>query len=949
MFMSPLEKNKDVILIKGARVHNLKNLTVAIPKNKLVVICGVSGSGKSSLAFDTIFAEGQRRYVESLSSYARQFLGMMKKPELESIEGLSPAIAIEQKNISANPRSTVGTVTEIYDHLRLLFARIGRPHCARCSRPIRRQSVAQITSNILDLPKRVEIVILAPLIRGKKGEHREVLGLIESQGFLRIRINGEYRQIEDVLKEGLDRYRSHTVEVVVDRLILRQKIALEDKERIIDSIETALKIGSGVLSVHIPETDQALVYSEKFSCLQCGTGIAEIEPRTFSFNSPYGACSGCSGLGEVIDFAVDQIIPNPKLSIAEGAIKPWMTASHRVGRQGWYWMLLSELAQKEGFSLHSPFCELPDRIQRKIIFGDDAFEGVIVNLKRRYQQTESEGTRQEIEKYTIMQTCRDCQGTRLKKESRSITVLGRSITDLSSQSIKELHRLFNNSWTRLAGAKLTSSEQKIAQPIVREIGLRLRFLTKVGLEYLTLDRRAGTLAGGEAQRIKLATQIGSGLSGVIYILDEPSIGLHQRDQSRLIATLKSLRDLQNTVIVVEHDRQTIENADWVVEIGPGSGRSGGRVVFSGTHKDLLKKDTITGRYLAAGKNTLGKPSHQDDIKALRGRPVLEVIGAREHNLKNINARIPLGCFICVSGVSGSGKSTLVHDILARALNKHFYRSRQRPGKHKLLKGIEHLDRIIEVDQSPIGRTPRSNPATYTGLFAQVRELFSQTSRARARGFRPGRFSFNVKGGRCEECQGEGQKTIEMQFMAPVNIECEVCHGTRYRQDVLEITYRGNNIAQILEMSVEEALEFFTLIPPIKRRLQTLKEVGLEYIALGQSATTLSGGEAQRIKLARELAKTSTGRTLYILDEPTTGLHFAEVTKLTSILRRLVEKGNTVIVIEHNLDLIASCDWIIDLGPEGGDDGGRIVAEGPPAKVANHFASHTGHFLKQYFN
>ncbi|MBI2587744.1 excinuclease ABC subunit UvrA [Candidatus Azambacteria bacterium] len=921
----------NIIKIRGARVHNLKNIDVDIPRGKLVVITGISGSGKSSLAFDTLYAEAERRFVESLSAYARQFLGLSDKPDVEKIEGLPPAISIDQKSVSKNPRSTVGTITEIYDYLRLLFARIGTPHCPECGRPVRKQSATQMTDEILKLSKGTDVVILGPLVRDRKGEHKGILQEVEHAGFLRVRFDGVIHKVEEAQKLTVDKMKKHNVEVVVDRFTIEKDL---ERARVADSVETALKMGDGITIVNTKGGDT--IFSERYACPHCHMSLPDIEPRTFSFNSPHGACPDCTGIGSKTEVASELVIPNPRLTLEQGAIKPWMSASHRVGRQGWFWWMLEELALRHGFSLSTPVKDLPKRVVDLVLYGDGKFEGVIGNLERKWRETDSDFVRKEIEQYMVVKTCETCQGKRLRPEALAVKIAGVSIDRIVEMSIEEAKKFFEK-----FASSLTSTQQKIAGPILKEVSRRLQFLLDVGLDYLTLHRESTTLAGGEAQRIRLATQIGSGLVGVLYILDEPSIGLHARDQGRLIRTLKDLRDLGNTVLVVEHDPQTIHAADWVIDVGPGAGEHGGKVVFTGTSKQLLKAPTLTGEYLSGRKRVevMGNSSsrHSDS---------LIIHGAAEHNLKNIDVKIPLGKFVCITGVSGSGKSTLMNDILATALLKQFYRAKEIPGKHKKIEGAEHLDKVVIVDQSPIGRTPRSNPATYTGAFTPIRDVFAKTHLARMRGYSAGRFSFNVKGGRCEVCEGQGVKKIEMYFLPDVYVECEECHGTRYNKEALEIEYRGKNIAQVLEMSIAEALTFFEAIPAIKDKLQTLEDIGLGYMRLGQPAPELSGGEAQRVKLATELSKRATGRTLYILDEPTTGLHYDDVKKLLLVLRSLVDRGNSVLVIEHNLDVVKNADWIIDLGPEGGEKGGEVIAEGTPEGVAKLKSSFTGQYLKK---
>ncbi|MEK7542570.1 MAG: excinuclease ABC subunit UvrA [Patescibacteria group bacterium] len=930
--------DSEVIKIRGARVHNLKNIDVNIPKGKLVVITGLSGSGKSSLAFDTLYAEGQRRYVESLSAYARLFLGVMDQPDVESIEGISPAIAIDQRKGSHNPRSTVGTITEIYDYLRLLFARIGVPHCPKCGKEVKRQNVSQIAEQVMKLPGDTEIMILGPVVRARKGEHRGIVEEVQKAGFIRVRQDGVVHRVEEVLDKELDRKKKHSIEVVVDRLVVENDI---DRTRLSDSLETALKLGKGIVIIGITGKSD-MVFSEHFACEECGISLPAIEPRLFSFNSPFGACPSCQGLGEKLEVDPNLVIPNPNLSIAEGAIFPWAKASHKIGRQGFFWWRLEELGEEHGFSLRASVKDLDKKALDMVLYGLGGFEGVIPWMERRYHETDSEYAREEIEQYMVEKQCEVCKGKRLKPEVLAVTVAGKSIDEVVCSSIEGARVFFQD-----LAKHLKEHEKKVATPIGKEILNRLQFLIDVGLEYLTLARKAGTLAGGEEQRIRLATQIGSRLSGVLYILDEPSIGLHSRDQHRLIKTLEQLRDIGNTVIVVEHDPQTIRASDWVIDIGPGAGKHGGRVIFQGTPKGLMKSNTLTGEYLSGRKVVKipnPKPQISNKSQVLKSQ-FLIIKGAREHNLKNIDVKVPLGKFVCVTGVSGSGKSSLVNDILAKALLKKFYRAKDEPGLHKEIIGVNQLDKVVLVDQSPIGRTPRSNPATYTGVFSHIRDLFVKTKEARIRGYEAGRFSFNVKGGRCEACEGQGLKKIEMYFLPDVYVECEECQGKRYNKEALEILYKDKNIADVLSMTVEEALEFFKHIPPIAGKLKTLNDVGLSYIELGQPAPSLSGGEAQRVKLATELSKKATGKTLYMLDEPTTGLHFDDVRKLLHVLAELVAKGNTVVTIEHNLDFIASTDWIIDLGPEGGEKGGFIVAEGTPKDIAKNKKSYTAQYLK----
>ncbi|MCX7918682.1 MAG: excinuclease ABC subunit UvrA [bacterium] len=979
---------KDKIIIKGAREHNLKNIDLVLPRNKLIVITGISGSGKSSLAFDTIYAEGQRRYVESLSAYARQFLEQMDKPEVEFIEGLSPAISIEQKSVSKNPRSTVGTVTEIYDYLRLLYARIGKPHCPSCGKPISRQSAEQIIENILSFPAETKFIILAPLIRGRKGEYKKLFDDVRRQGFVRVRVDGQIRDVHESI--DLDKFKKHDIEVVVDRLVSpaeqqteRQPsqgkmlegrssdVGMNYRKRVADSIETALKLGNGIVYIQIIKNEKAneqkdetvfshplLIYSEHLACLDCGISFPELEPRMFSFNSPHGACPACHGLGTSTNLDPELIVPDQNKSIREGAIVPWSHiaayySSGNTGLGGYYYRILEDIAQEYNINLNAPFRTLSDREKKIILYGKDGdnyvrhpgkrfweneFEGVIPHLERRFQETESEYIRHEIFRFMAEQPCPVCKGQRLKPEILAVKISNYSIMDLCSLSVKSALSFF----TQLS---LPEKEQQIAARILKEIKSRLGFLVDVGLDYLTLNRSAASLAGGEAQRIRLATQIGSQLVGVLYILDEPSIGLHQRDNRRLLSTLCSLRDLGNTVIVVEHDEETIRTADWVVDLGPGAGKHGGYIVASGPPEKIMQtRNSVTGKYLSRKLSVpIPKTRRRGSDK------YLEIIGARANNLKKINVKFPLGVFICITGVSGSGKSTLLNDILYRALAQHFYQAREKPGSFDRILGLEHIDKVINVDQSPIGRTPRSNPATYVGVWSDIRALFAQVPESRVRGYKPGRFSFNVKGGRCDNCSGDGMLQIEMHFLPDVYVQCEVCRGKRFNQETLSIRYKGKNIAEVLEMTVEDALDFFANIPGIKRQLQTLFDVGLGYIQLGQSATTLSGGEAQRVKLAAELTKRSTGKTVYILDEPTTGLHFADVQKLLDVLNRLVNAGNTVMVIEHNLDVIKTADYLIDLGPEGGDAGGQVVAIGTPEEVAAVPQSYTGRFLKQILN
>ncbi|KPJ73392.1 excinuclease ABC subunit A [Parcubacteria bacterium DG_74_1] len=938
---------ENYIKIRGARVHNLKNIDVDIPKDKLVVITGISGSGKSSLAFDTLYAEGQRRYVESLSAYARQFLGVMDKPDVDKIEGISPAISIDQRKAAHNPRSTVGTITEIYDYLRLLFARVGKPHCPECGRPISRQTIDQITEQILKLPKNAEITILGPVIKNRKGEHRGILEEIQRSGFVRVRVDSIVYRTEEALGENLDRKKKHNIEVVVDRLILEKEL---DKSRLVDSLETALKLGKGIVVIEekIKKKKQKtndLVFSEHFACEECGISLPELEPRLFSFNSPYGACPACQGLGEKLEVDPKLVIPNPNLTIAEGAIFPWAHASHKVGRQGFFWWKLEALAEEENIDLNAPVKDLSKEKLNAILYGRSDFEGVIPWLERRYHETDSDYAREEIEQYMIEKECEVCKGKRLKPEALAVKVAEKSIDQIVEMEIDKVKDFFEKT-------SLKQSEHKVALPIIKEIINRLQFLIDVGLGYLTINRKAATLAGGEEQRIRLATQIGSRLTGVLYILDEPSIGLHARDQGRLIETLKKLRDLGNTVVLTEHDPQTILwGADWVIDIGPGAGKKGGRVIFEGTPKKLLGSNTLTGQYLSGKKRVEitrqnSKSKTQDSKIQSEIQNYLIIKGAKEHNLKNIDVKIPLGRFVCLTGVSGSGKSSLMNDILARALMKKFYKSKEEPGKYETILGTENLNKVVLVDQSPIGRTPRSNPVTYTGAFSYIRGLFSRTKEARIRGYSPGRFSFNVKGGRCEACEGQGVKKIEMYFLPDIYVQCSECKGKRFNSETLTVEYKGKNITDILEMTVEEALEFFKNIPGLFQKLKTLNDVGLGYLELGQSAPSLSGGEAQRVKLATELSKKGTGRTLYILDEPTTGLHLDDIKKLIFVLKGLVDKKNTVLVTEHNLSVIRNADFCIDLGPEGGGKGGEVVIQGSPLEIAKNRKSYTGKYLRE---
>ncbi|MEW6604808.1 MAG: excinuclease ABC subunit UvrA [Thermoproteota archaeon] len=936
----------DKIIIRGARQHNLKNINVEIPKNKLVVITGLSGSGKSTLAFDTIYAEGQRRYVESLSAYARQFLELMDKPDVDSIDGLSPAISIQQKTTSKNPRSTVGTVTEIYDYLRLLFARIGIPHCPKCGRKIASQSADSITESVIRSAQGKNVMVLGPVIQAKKGTYEKLFDQLKQDGFSRIRLDGEITKLDDEEEKPqyprLDKQKKHTIEVIVDRL----RPSAEEKSRLFDSIQSALKVGNGVVIISADGKDT--MYSQRNACPHCGISLGDLEPRTFSFNSPFGACSECNGLGIKIEFDPDLIIPDKSKSILDGAIKPW-TGHFATFRSA----MLRDVGKKFGFDLATPISKMKPEQVKVILYGTDesihykyesrysdskweyrgTFEGVIPNLDRIYRETESESKREDLMQFMRERPCERCNGRRLREEALAVKIQDRSIMEVCDLSIDECNRFFQT-------LALSETERYIARTILKEIISRLEFLRNVGLNYLTLNRMTATLSGGESQRIRLATQIGSNLTGVLYVLDEPTIGLHQRDNARLIDTLKKLRDLDNTLVVVEHDEEVIRSSDWIIDIGPGAGIHGGAIVASGQLQDIMANpDSVTGAFLRGDQ--LVSHAHQ------RRKPAkwLTVHGARENNLKSINVRFPLGCMTVVTGVSGSGKSTLVNDILFRALAQHFFDVKDRPGKHDKISGLEQIDKVIGIDQSPIGRTPRSNAATYVNAFTPIRELFAKTSQAREMGYKAGRFSFNVSEGRCEACEGGGVKKIEMQFLPDVYVTCDECKGRRYNSETLLIKYKGKTISDVLDMTVEEALSFFSNIPAITKKLQTLNDVGLGYLRLGQPATTLSGGEAQRIKLASELARRDTGKTVYILDEPTTGLHFADVSKLLNVLKRLVDLGNTIIVIEHNLDVIASADWIIDLGPEGGEAGGRIVAEGTPEQVAENQSSYTGKYLK----
>jgi excinuclease ABC subunit A len=933
----------DQLIVSGAREHNLKDITVAIPRGSLTVITGLSGSGKSSLAFDTIYAEGQRRYVESLSAYARQFLGQMDKPDVDSIEGLSPAISIDQKTTSRNPRSTVGTVTEIYDYLRLLWARIGHPHCHICGRPITGQSAEQIIDQVMELPESTRFMVLAPIVRGRKGEYGKQLEELRAEGFTRVKVDGELKRLDDPIT--LDKKYKHDIAVVVDRLVMKGEL----RKRLADSIETAVALADGLVEIELVDTNEIQTYSEKFACPVHGPSLVELEPRIFSFNSPHGACPRCTGLGSQMEIDPELVVPDPTLSVGEGAIAPWAASA-----SDYYEQLIQSISERYDVDLETPWEELAETEQDFFLYGTNGdrvqisyrnrfgrrrsyatnFEGIVPNLERRYRETESDVAREKIEEYMTLRPCPECKGARLKPESRAVLINDTPLHEFTALSARRaLH------WVK--SLELSDHDYRISRLVLREIEERLQFLDNVGVGYLSMNRAAATLSGGEAQRIRLATQIGSSLVGVLYILDEPSIGLHQRDNEKLIATLERLRDLGNTVLVVEHDEGTMRAADHLVDMGPAAGEHGGHVVAQGTAAEIAKiPDSLTGQFLAGTRRI--------DVPKKRRTPsgYVSIKGASEHNLQKIDVDIPLGVLCCVTGVSGSGKSTLVNEVLYKAVGNRLHRTRQRAGAHKRITGLDQLDKIISVDQSPIGRTPRSNPATYIGLFDQIRDLFSKTQEARARGYKPGRFSFNVKGGRCEVCRGDGQIKIEMHFLPDVYVPCEQCHGKRYNRETLEVRFKGKTIADVLEMPIEEALEFFAHIPKIRRRVETLNDVGLGYMRLGQPATTLSGGEAQRVKLAAELCKVATGRTLYILDEPTTGLHFADTQRLLEVLDRLVEAGNTIVVIEHNLDVIKVSDRLIDLGPEGGEEGGRLIATGTPEQVAQEPGSYTGHFLAE---
>ncbi|MDX1689129.1 MAG: excinuclease ABC subunit UvrA [Candidatus Promineifilaceae bacterium] len=955
------------IVVRGAREHNLQNIDVEIPRNKLVVVTGISGSGKSSLAFDTIFAEGQRRYVESLSAYARQFLGQLEKPAVDQIEGLSPAVSIDQKGVSHNPRSTVGTVTEIYDYLRLFFARVGTPHCPECGRPVQPQTAEQIVESVQKMPEGSRIQVLAPLVVDRKGHHQQVFEDVRKAGFVRVRVNDEIRQVDEEI--ALDRYKNHSIEAVVDRLVIRHEPGDQSEEaqaarsRLTDSIETALEMGDGVVIVNdVTDRDNPVdqLYSEHLSCVYDGTSIPEIEPRTFSFNSPHGACPDCQGLGTKKEIDPDLVIPNRELSLREGAIVAWPTDD----KQGYYWQLIAATAKHFDIPTDAPVHELNDAQMHILLYGSGKerveiryvnregavreystqFEGVIPNLERRYRESTSDYVRGKLEGYMVNRPCSTCDGTRLNPVARAVDVDGVTISNVTEKPVVR-----SIDWVRAlqdeASTPLTERQKMIARPILKEIGDRLQFLIDVGLDYLTLSRSAGTLSGGEAQRIRLATQIGSRLMGVLYVLDEPSIGLHQRDNARLIRTLKGMRDLGNTVLVVEHDEETIRQADWIVDLGPGAGKNGGKVVVEGPPGAIAGDEaSLTGAYLS-GRKKIAMPKERRNGTG----EWLTVRGARENNLKRIDVSIPLGKFVCITGVSGSGKSSFLIEILSKRLSQHFYKSRDLPGKHDGVEGLEHLDKVIEIDQSPIGRTPRSNPATYTKVFDPIRSLYADLPESKVRGYKAGRFSFNVKGGRCEACSGQGQNKIEMQFLPDIYVPCDICKGARYNRETLQIRYKGLTIADVLDLTIDEALAFFENLPPIRRRLQTMVDVGLGYIHLGQPAPTLSGGEAQRVKLSRELSKIATGRTMYILDEPSVGLHTHDVARLIDALNQLVDKGNTVVIIEHNMDIIKVADHIIDLGPEGGDRGGHIVAQGTPEEVSEVKGSYTGESLQPYLN
>ena len=948
---------QEFIHVKGAREHNLKNIEIKIPRGQLVVITGVSGSGKSSLAFDTIYAEGQRRYVESLSAYARQFLGRMDKPDVDYIEGLSPAISIDQKGVSHNPRSTVGTVTEIYDYLRLLFARVGTPHCPKCGLPVERQTVSQIVDSITALPENSRIMLLAPKIRRKKGEHKEIFEAARKAGFVRVRVNNEIHMLDEMDNVKLNKQKWHYVELVVDRLIVRPDIEVS---RVAESVEAALREGDGLVQVTVEGGDE-LMYSEQFSCAGCGTSMPEIEPRTFSFNSPHGACPQCTGLGYRLEVDPDMVIINQELSLSEGAIAPW---SHGRHSSGWYLSLIESVAESHGFSAKTPVKDLSQDQLDIILYGNKSkkvtvshrthrgriyrwettFEGVVSNLARRYRDTQSDYTRQEIERYMTERPCPTCKGKRLCPEALAVRVCGLGIMDVGAKNIGQalewVQDIDPDAPGEHRGETLVAREKAIANQVLKEIEGRLRFLTNIGLDYVTMNRTARTLSGGEAQRVRLATQIGSGLTGVLYVCDEPTVGLHPHDDHLLISTLSNLRDMGNSVVVVEHDEAMMRAADFIADLGPGAGEHGGQVIATGTIDEIMdQKESLTGQFLS-GRKRVSTPDHRRDGNGKE----LRITGARENNLKNVDVEIPLGKLVCVTGVSGSGKSTLAYEVLYKRLAQAIYRSKEIPGEHTSVSGIENIDKVINIDQSPIGRTPRSNPATYTGAFTPIRELFSNLPEAKVRGYKPGRFSFNVKGGRCEACQGEGYNQIEMQFLPDVTVPCEICKGRRYNREALEVTMRDESIADVLAMTVDQAFEFFANFPRIRPKLETLRDVGLGYIRLGQPATTLSGGEAQRVKLATELSKRATGKTLYLLDEPTTGLSFSDCAALLKVLHRLVDTGNTVLLIEHNLDVIKNSDWIIDLGPGAGDSGGYVIATGTPEDISGNPDSYTGIYL-----
>ncbi len=955
---------QDKIIVVGAREHNLKNLSVEIPRDRLVVISGISGSGKSSLAFDTIFAEGQRRYVESLSAYARQFLGQLEKPDVDYIEGLSPAVSIDQRGVSHNPRSTVGTVTEIYDYLRLLFARIGQPHCPICGREVIRQSAQEIVDAVAALPPGSRIMILAPMVRGRKGTHGAVLEELRRSGFVRVRVDGEVRSLDEDIR--LDRYKKHNIEAVVDRLII-ERISGEEQEaflsRLTDSIETALRWGEGMMIANDLSADppQDLLFSEHLACPEHGTSLAEIEPRTFSFNTPHGACPKCQGLGSKLEIDPDRVIPDRTMSIAEGALAVMNWGNQIRDQAGYYWQMIEAVAEAYGIDLDAPVSELPEEKVNLILYGTGdeqisiryttregrvstfktAYEGVIGNLERRYQETQSDYIRGRIQEYMSERPCPACHGQRLRPEALAVTVDGVNIVEVTRWPVQR-----SLAWVRRLKADdgpLSERQRMIASRVLKEVEDRLGFLVNVGLDYLTLDRSAGSLSGGEAQRIRLATQIGSRLMGVLYVLDEPSIGLHPRDNARLIRTLEGMRDLGNTVLIVEHDEATIRAADWVIDLGPGAGEAGGRVVAQGTVEEIIAdSESVTGQYLA-GKLHIPVPA----IRRSGNGAYLTIRGARENNLKNIDVRIPLGCFVCITGVSGSGKSTLMVEVLYKALARKLHGSRVQPGDHDEIEGLEHIQKVINIDQSPIGRTPRSNPGTYTGLFDHIRALYAELPESKVRGYKPGRFSFNVRGGRCEACQGQGQLRIEMQFLPDIYVPCEVCHGARFNRETLQVRFKGKTIADVLDTTIDEAVEFFGAFPAMVRRLKTLQDVGLGYLKIGQPAPTLSGGEAQRVKLSRELSRRGNGHTLYVLDEPSVGLHAADVHKLIDVLQKLVEQDNTVLIIEHHPDIIKVADWIIDLGPEGGDLGGEVIAEGTPEDICQNPRSYTGQFLQTH--